>query len=421
MSINPFELKAKKTEDTFMSWNELAPRSYKKNSVDPYTKTRIILMNGTEYEAVWFGHNFSRKCDNNDIRRALATTRRVEQQQQKRLASLKPINETQLETTISYEQLAVDLTAFLAQRATDKGFKAALDFALLEDFDHLYRYADLLENDTGIRAETLVGNYTEIMPGRPTIAHHRHPNDSIKRATDSKKVDLMTTLDTHIITAAEQQTMNYYMNLGAFYKNDAGRKLYSEIGMVEEQHVSQYGSFIDTNVTLLECNLMHEYTECYLYYSMYEDETDAYVKSIWEQCFNQELSHLQDAVRLLRKYENKDWQEVIPNGGVFPALIQLKSNKDYVREVLANTVSLTAKREGFKNVGDMPANSDFFKYQHMVNGDNAESVESHRVIENYIIRKGEDYRFQTKKHPVKELQCRTKDNTKVGITALKNA
>ena len=64
MSINPFELKAKKTEDTFMSWNELASRPYKKNTVDPYTKTRIILMNGTEYEAVWFGHNFSRKCDN---------------------------------------------------------------------------------------------------------------------------------------------------------------------------------------------------------------------------------------------------------------------------------------------------------------------------------------------------------------------
>ena len=71
MSINPFELKAKKTEDTFMSWNELASRPYKKNTVDPYTKTRIILMNGTEYEAVWFGHNFSRKCDNNDIRRWL--------------------------------------------------------------------------------------------------------------------------------------------------------------------------------------------------------------------------------------------------------------------------------------------------------------------------------------------------------------
>ena len=70
------------------------------------------------------------------------------------------MNETQLETTISYEQLAVDLTAFLAQRATDKSFKAALDFALLEDFDHLYRYADLLENDMGVRAETLVGNYT---------------------------------------------------------------------------------------------------------------------------------------------------------------------------------------------------------------------------------------------------------------------
>lgn len=59
--------------------------------------------------------------------------------------------------------------------------KQALDFALLEDFDHLYRYADLLEMDKGIKAEELVGGYTELMPGRPTIAHHRHPFDTINR------------------------------------------------------------------------------------------------------------------------------------------------------------------------------------------------------------------------------------------------
>lgn len=38
-------------------------------------------------------------------------TRRTEQQQQKRIACLKPKNETILEHTLSYEQLAVDLTA----------------------------------------------------------------------------------------------------------------------------------------------------------------------------------------------------------------------------------------------------------------------------------------------------------------------
>ena len=42
--------------------------------------------------------------------------------------------------------------------------------------------------------------------------------------------------------------------------------------MVEEQHVTQYGGLMDPNCTWLENLLLHEYTECYLYDSFYEDE-----------------------------------------------------------------------------------------------------------------------------------------------------
>ena len=36
--------------------------------------------------------------------------------------------------------------------------------------------------ETGVKAEDIVGRYTEIMPGRPTIAHHRHPFDIHQKA-----------------------------------------------------------------------------------------------------------------------------------------------------------------------------------------------------------------------------------------------
>ena len=49
MSINPFELQPKKVDDTFFDFKELYPNSYDKDATDPYTKTRIILMNGTEF------------------------------------------------------------------------------------------------------------------------------------------------------------------------------------------------------------------------------------------------------------------------------------------------------------------------------------------------------------------------------------
>ena len=412
MSFNPFKEKAKKVESVLMSLKDLAPKSYDKNQTDAYTKTRCILMCGTEYEAVWCKHHFNRHVLDNDARREVSLLRKSEQQQQKLIASLKPIDETMLETTIAYEQLAVDLTAYLAQRAKNKEFKKALDFALLEDFDHLYRYADMLDNDFHIKAETLVGKYTEIMPARPTISHHRHPYDAVNFSIDDKKDDLMTRLDVSIITAAEQQTMNYYMNLGAFYKNQKGRELYTEIAMVEEQHVTEYGSLIDPTATYYESLLMHEYIECYLYYSMYKDETDERIRGIWERLLEQEIAHLHLAKELLFKYENKDYEQVVGNGE-FPELIKFHDNIDYVRKVLKNTVTNTKDKEGYIDINDLPKTADFYKYQQKFI-EKEQDVPSHLIIDDYIKTNGEDYRFTVKDHPVDALKDRSKDNYTLG-------
>ena len=68
----------------------------------------------------------------NDLRRDVAFLRNLEQQQQKRLSYFKPKDETVLETTISYEQLAVDLTANLAVNESNSYVQKQLNFALLE-------------------------------------------------------------------------------------------------------------------------------------------------------------------------------------------------------------------------------------------------------------------------------------------------
>lgn len=412
MSMNPFNEKPLKTSDEFYNWKELAVKPYNKHEVDPYTRVRVILANGAEYEASWFSHQFHRHAQNNDLRRELAILRRKEQQQQKRIAALKPIGEGILEHTIGYEQLAVDLTAIFARRETDKYVKMAMDFALLEDFDHLYRYADLLEMDKGIEAERLVGSYTELMPGRPTIAEHRFPTDEVKRYVNFKQASSLTKLDINILTAAEQQTMNYYMNQAAFYQNNLGRQLYTEIAMIEEQHVTLYGGLKDTTCSWLEELLMHEYTECYLYYSLWQDETDKHVAKVWEQHFNDELTHLHKAVELLEKHEKKSWQQVIPKGE-FPELLSFCSNIDYVRSVLRNTVTLTARGEDYAEVDKLPADARFFEYQSQVNVSD-KNVASHSVIEKYIADNRKDYRFETAQHPIEELRDRSHDNTEVG-------
>ena len=412
MKFNPFLEKPKSLESCLMDLKKICGVPYKKLESSPYTRVRCILMNGTEYEAVWFGHHFHRSVDDNELKRSLALVRRSEQQQQKLISSLKPIDENLLETTIGYEQLAVDLTAFLAQNVKDKKIKDALDFALLEDFDHLYRYANMLESDMGAKAEDYVGDYTEIMPGRPTIAHHRHPYDSVKNHIVNKTADPFDKCAVNIITTAEQQTMNYYMNLGQFYKNQKGREIYAEIAMIEEQHVTHYGSLIDPSASLFEMCLMHEYIECYLYYSMLADESDENVKKVWEMLLEQEIAHLHSAVKNLRKYEKKDWQEVIPNGE-FPKLIKFESNKNYIRNILKDTILNTADREGYRNVNDMQDDADFFRYQNRVIKKEADEP-AHKVTVEHIDRFGKDYRVADKEGPVKALNNRTADNVAIG-------
>ncbi|MBO4726335.1 MAG: hypothetical protein J5598_01895, partial [Clostridia bacterium] len=118
--MNPLETATKTVDEYFMSFQTMYPQAYDKKTTNPYTKTRVILMNGTEYESVWFLHQFARHCQVQEIKEALALVRRQEQQQQKMIACLKPLDESILETTLAYEQLAIDLTATLAQNDVDK-------------------------------------------------------------------------------------------------------------------------------------------------------------------------------------------------------------------------------------------------------------------------------------------------------------
>ena len=178
--MNPLDQKGMPLEDQLRSWSELNVEPYDKLDVHPYTRTRVILMNGIEVESILFSHQFARNTDNLEIKQALALSRRVDAQQQKVVNGLNPGDQTPLETTIGYEQVAVDLTSWLARHEPDPMLKQALDFALLEDFDHLYRYANLYELLDGKDASPLPSTSPRSRPGRPTVVEHRHPHDDVR-------------------------------------------------------------------------------------------------------------------------------------------------------------------------------------------------------------------------------------------------
>ncbi|HEX7095656.1 MAG TPA: hypothetical protein VF183_07220 [Acidimicrobiales bacterium] len=401
MGFDPLGQRGVPVSEQVLTLAGLAPEPYDKATVDPYTRTRVILMNGIEVESVLFSHQFARHTDDVELKRALALCRRMDQLQQKVVNGLNPGDQTVLETTLGYEQVAVDLTAWLARHEPDPYLKQCLDFALLEDFDHLYRYADLYDLIEGKKAEAITGHLTEVMPGRPTALEHRHPFDEIRRHVDTFTVHPLSRLHVMTIVAAEQQTMNFYMNHAADYMEPIVRALYSEIAMIEEQHVTHYESLLDPIDSWLRQWVFHEYNEIYLYWSMHQQESDRRIRDIWERHLDMEIGQLQLACEFLQRYEGTDPREILP-ASLPEVAVTFEPNKQYVRDILATQIDLRADGLDFVPLDQLPADHRYFDWQRRLGTDQAPSE---HVVTQDRAHRGTAYRDQTEgEHPIPALR-----------------
>jgi hypothetical protein len=115
VSFNPLQERGILLEQQFRNWRELNVTPYDKEAVHPYGRCRGIVANGIEVESVMFSHSLARNTLDPEVKRQLALVRRVEAQQQEAMNWLIPGNESTLEVTLGYEQVAVDLTSWVAQ------------------------------------------------------------------------------------------------------------------------------------------------------------------------------------------------------------------------------------------------------------------------------------------------------------------
>jgi hypothetical protein len=399
MVFNPLQERGIPLEKQLRSWSELNVTPYDKNTVHPYSRCRGIVANGIEVEAVMFSHTMARHTLDPETKRTLAMVRRIEAQQQKAMNWLIPGDETTIEVTLGYEQVAVDLTACIAQIETDPYLRQVYQFGLLEDFDHLYRYANLYQLIEGKKADRVCDQLTEIMPGRPTIFEHRDPRDEIRRPMTALAADPQSILNALTVMSAEQQTMNFYMTIGNRYQEPLARGLYAEIAEIEEQHVSHYESILDPAASWIENWVFHELNECWVYYSFMQEEPDPRVRKLYETHLAMEIEHLRIACEAMRTIERRDPEALLPAG--FSQTIQFKENKAYVRGVLASQVDLTANGPDFVPITQLPKDHRYFAYQA---GVNAGEVPSEQVIAEAKADGGE-YRLQTEgPHPVDGLR-----------------
>lgn len=375
MAIDLLKDRGTPLEQQKFTWKDLVQPTYSKLDDDAFTRVRVILMNGIEAEALRFGHSCARM--NRHMQEHLAKVRRIEQHQQTMVNWLNPADQSPLETTIGFEQVAIEITAAVALKEPDPYLAQVYRFGLLEDFDHLYRYSALMDRVEGKDSNVLVQSYSDIVPGRPTSVEHRAPEDDLRRCYQKDAADLITKLHALTIMSAEHMTHDYYMVVGPTYADPVGRQLYAEIASIEEQHVTQYESIIDTSETWLEKWLLHEANEVYNYYGCMESEGNSRIRAIWERCLEYELGHVRYVADLLESTEKRDAAEILASK--LPDPIDYVSHREFIQETLRKEVDLTAKGEDFVPFAEESAASREQREQL-----NAEGSPSDQVAAGYV-------------------------------------
>ena len=135
MALNIMEEKGTPLDQQRFTWRELTPAPISKLNGDAFTRVRVILMNGIESESVRFSHACARM--NRDLQGPLARVRRADHHQQTLVNWLLSSDESPLEVTIDFEQVAIEVTAAVAQQEPEPYLAQVYRFGMLEDFDHL--------------------------------------------------------------------------------------------------------------------------------------------------------------------------------------------------------------------------------------------------------------------------------------------
>ena len=370
MAINLLQDKGTPLAKQRLTWKDMVGKPISKLDDDAWTRIRVIWMNGQELDSVRT-KQVAIRC-NRDAREKLSQMMRIEQHQATAINWLIGPDHSPLETTIAYEQVAIEITASVAQLEPDPYLAQGYRYALLEDFDHLYRYSALLDRLEGKDANNITQGFTDIVPGRATLFHHRAPEHELLRPYEPGAA-LATKMHALSLTGGEYQTHDYYMNIGPVFADPLARQLYAEIASVESQHIVHYGCMINPEESVLEKLLICEATEVWNYAGAAAQETNPRIKAMWERFLDYELGHFQVALQLFKDVERRDPAEVLGDGAL-PPFIEFKSQREFVRKVVETEVQLRKDGMEFVDEANEPKSSRQYREEVNAGGSPSETV-----------------------------------------------
>lgn len=330
-------------ENQLFTWRELSLAPYSKLDEDAWTRVRIICVQAMDAEAMRFSLACARA--NPDLRLPLACVRRVEEHQRFLVGSLHPPDLSFAELTVAIAQASVEMIAAVAVGEPDPSLARVYRFAVLEELDHLYRFAALLDRIEGRDVNNLLQCQTDVVPGRPLDVQHTAPSDDLHVPYARGTAHPLSKLHVLFSSALAQHKHEHLVAVAPMSADPVRRQLYAEVASVEEQHITQFESLADGSETWLERWLLHEACEVFCAWSCLEYEKTPRFRAIWERLLEQELGHLAEARRIFEDHERRDAAEILP--ARFSEPISFESHRPFLRQLRETELELRAHASEF--------------------------------------------------------------------------
>ncbi len=293
--------------------------------VESSTRCRVVVMTGIENQAVRFDRQIFRVDADPELLASAEQLRSAEARQRRALAGLLAQPGSVLETALLYERAAVDLDSWLARMEPDLQRRQVYECDALEDFDHVYRYAEVLDLVRPRRAERLVDEVNDVLPDRADAGQPGYRYETSAPAQLSK-------LNALTMLAIEQWMTEFYNTSDVDLVDPPARPVYREVRRVELEQVARHRALVDPATRWAQL-VLREYNECRLYYSFLQQESDLRVRAAWDLHLQMELGHLRLARDLLRRFEGREPEEIVGTG--LPEPLGFEGNREFLRRLLA--------------------------------------------------------------------------------------
>ena len=365
-----------------------------------------LLLTAMESYTVRQSHVFSQMILNDDLKRDLALILRADWGQFCALSEIKHPVKNNTANLLSALLLSITLAAHITQRTKEPIIRDSIDFIIPEYQDMIYRLSNamILSGFKPIDIINLLNGYAEIMPGRPLIACHRHPYDSV--AVPLREITIHDRIAFIIMAASENLILDRIQACMQNAETESEKALFMEFSLIAQQHMIFLASFfpqVHPLETLYHCHL----AEAFAYNSCAAQEDNKVIRQFYLAEKSHEMAHIKKLAQMIHLECGR--QLAHPS---FPSPLQLTPQKGYIRDMVKN-LGVTLRRGKIIPVGSLKKGADFFRYQNKL-CTACQAIPSHEIIMQVIREKGTDFRYEIAPHPVQLMQDRETDHTDIG-------